>query len=177
MSCLLLKRTPGLCIFCLSFSIAVIAQQNISENTYRWSAKQTQQNVPVNRFKLLEGHWTGEGLGGQCDEYWSPMKDSLMIGLFRFIENEKTVFTEFMYLMHDSSGWLLRVKHFNPDFTGWEEKNKSVNFRLVRTDENRLLFNGLTFEAPDENTLRIYLAMKNNEGNYREERFVLKKVK
>lgn len=172
----LIQRSTLLALL-LTFSMAVKAQENITGNTFRCSAKDARQNVSISHFNILEGSWTGEGLGGYCEEYWSPMKDSLMIGMFRFMENEKTVFSEFMYLMHDSAGWLLRVKHFNPDFTGWEEKNKSVSFRLIRTDENRLLFNGLTFEKPDEDILIIYLAMKNENGKQTEERFVFKKAK
>lgn len=169
-------------IFCflalaLSFSIVAHAQEKITENTLKWSPDNAQLNVPIEHFNMIEGSWVGDGLGGQCEEYWSSMKDSLMIGMFRFMKNEKTVFTEFMYLVHDSVGWQLRVKHFNSDFTTWEEKDKSVNFRLIRAEKSRIFFNGITFERPDENSLVVFLAMKHEDRKKNEEKFVFRRLR
>lgn len=57
----------------------------------------------------------------------------------------------------------LKVKHFNPDFTAWEEKDDFVNFRLVKLEENALHFSGLSFYRRDENHIDAYIVLREGD--------------
>ncbi len=95
----------------------------------------------------LAGHWVGDGLGGTCDEVWLPplAGSGEMLGAFRFVAGGKTQFTEHFVLAQDGASLTLKLKHFAADFTGWEEKDKHVTFRLVKVETDAVYFGGLTY--------------------------------
>ena len=80
----------------------------------------------------LTGDWVGTGLGGVSEETWSVPAAGAMIGTYRLVVDGKASFYEFMNLIEDDGSLLLRLKHFNADMTGWEDKDKFVSFRLAR---------------------------------------------
>jgi hypothetical protein len=97
-----------------------------------------------------------------------------MYGSFRLLQEGKTRFAQILQLAEVDGSLVLRVKHFSVDFVGWEEKDKSVDFKLnevraigvraegvraegVRVDELR--FDGLTLRRTAEG-IRIWLAMR-----------------
>jgi hypothetical protein len=45
----------------------------------------------------------------------------------------------------DQGSLVLKLKHFNADFTAWEAKERFVTFQLVKLREKELFFDGLTF--------------------------------
>lgn len=126
----------------------------------------------------LSGRWAGEGLGGQIDEVWSDPAGGAMVGYFRLVKDGKPVFYEILTLLESEGSVELRLKHVNPDMTGWEEKNGFVTFRLVKLDATGAYFGGLTFRRVDEHTMEGYLALRNRtDGSVREEKFVYRRVK
>jgi hypothetical protein len=126
----------------------------------------------------LAGTWSGEGLGGQVEEAWSAPGGGAMVGFFRLIKDGKPVFYEILTLIEHEGSVELRLKHVNPDMTGWEEKNDFVTFRLVKRDESGAYFSGLTFRRVDADTMEGYLALRDRGSNtVREEKFVYRRVK
>jgi hypothetical protein len=126
----------------------------------------------------LAGHWSGEGLGGRIEEVWSRPDAGAMVGYFRLVKDDKPVFYEIMTLLPVEGSVELRLKHVNPDMTGWEEKNGFVTFKLVRHDATGAWFSGLTFRrvAPDQ--MESYLALRNRaDGSVREEKFVYRRTR
>ena len=94
----------------------------------------------------LVGHWKGEGLGGQSEEIIAPALDGQMVGMFRQIKPDGSLmFYEFYQFAEHEGSLILRIKHFNPDFTGWEDKEVSVEFPLVAIEQSAAYFDGLTF--------------------------------
>lgn len=128
-------------------------------------------------FAWLTGHWTGEGLGAVCDETWSAPAGGCMVGTFRMVKDDKLVFSEFFMLVETDKGVVLRLKHFNPDMTGWEEKAKFVEFPLVKLDGKTAWFGGLTYQLQDDGSLKAYVAMKKKDGGYNEGQFHFEPVK
>ena len=55
---------------------------------------------------------------------------------------------------------VLKLKHFNADLTGWEEKDRFVTFRLVRVTPEAVHFDGLTFRRDAPDRLSIFLALR-----------------
>lgn len=117
----------------------------------------------------LAGYWTGTGLGGDCEEVWLPAKDGHMIGTFRFWNEGKLVFSEFMNFVQEGESISLKLKHFNPDLTGWEEKEEWTTFKLIELGPNTAWFHGITYERRGDE-LVIYLALT-EKGERRIEEF------
>lgn len=122
----------------------------------------------------LEGTWRGEGFGGTMEEIWSaPDADGNMIGMFRYFDNESNLgFMEFWLL--DSTG--MKLKHFNPDMTGWEEKDGFMHFTFIESPGKMLKLDGLIYEQLSDNKIKISLDIK-HEDEHIKEVFVMKKVK
>lgn len=110
-------------------------------------------------FSWISGTWRGPGFGGTFEEIWSqPDAMGTVMGMFRFHDDQDSIqFYEFWKL--DGSGLLL--KHFTPEFIGWEEKDGFVNFPMVSAETGKITLKGLVYELIDEKTLRISLDMKN----------------
>jgi hypothetical protein len=124
----------------------------------------------------LTGRWTGEGLGGFNEEIWSEPRGGVMMGMYRHLKQDKPLFYEFLMFVEDKGTVALKLKHFNPDFTGWEEKERTVDFTLVKVEERAVHFNGLTFEREGDDTLNIYLRLRDRQsGSVREETFRLRR--
>ena len=116
----------------------------------------------------LQGAWVGEGLGGYCDEVWTTPKAGSMLGTFRLIMDGELLFSEFMEIKEEGSSILLRLKHFGRDFTGWEEKDKHVEFKLVKLTEDAVYFDGLTYKRIDESTMEVYVVIDTKQGSTEE---------
>ena len=60
-------------------------------------------------------------------------------------------------------GLRLRVKHFNADFTAWEDKNDWHSFEPVSAAPGRLRFKGLAFDREGDR-LTITVTFKRKDG-------------
>jgi hypothetical protein len=97
----------------------------------------------IDDFAFLAGFWRDTGFGRQSEEVWMPPANGRMFGIFSQYNDSELVFTEFMEITQEDSEFLLRLKHFNPDFSGWEEKTDYVTFRLESVSDNMTAFSGL----------------------------------
>ena len=116
----------------------------------------------------LAGRWTGEGFGGKVEETWSPPTAGTMTGTFRLDSQAEgrwtPTFYEFMVILETPDGIVLRLKHFNPDVTGWETQDEFVDFPLIRVDKRRAEFRGLIYERTADGGLRIEIKLRGDEG-------------
>ncbi len=105
----------------------------------------------LSQMDWLVGQWSGEGIGGApAMESWLPPTGGTMIGTFvQETEGGAIMFTEHMYLMEEAGSVVLRLKHFNADLTGWEEKDEMLTFRLVAVEPCAAYFNALTLRCAD----------------------------
>ena len=124
----------------------------------------------------FEGCWEGEAFGGVAKECWVSGPGGRMTGLFQLENDGELVFTEIMHLGEFENGPGLRVKHFNPDITGWEEKGDFIHFTLKETGPKRAVFSGLTFELGEDGRLTLELQMKNEHGEIRTETMVYERM-
>ncbi len=103
----------------------------------------------------LAGSWSGTGIdGAPAHETWLPPTGDTMVGLFAQEQAEGGLtFTEHMYISEVDGSLAVRLKHFNPDLTGWEEKDDMVTFRLVALEPCAAYFSALTYRcANGQNT-------------------------
>ncbi|QIQ87574.1 DUF6265 family protein [Erythrobacter sp.] len=99
----------------------------------------------------LVGQWAGTGIGdAPAQENWLPPAGGTMVGTFvQQDEDGEVRFTEHVYLMEEDGSLVLRLKHFNADLTGWEEKDDMVTFRLAAIEPCAAFFHGLTLRCAD----------------------------
>ncbi len=159
-----------------AFSDPAFAQSKHTENTLKLDEGKTSENASAADMAWLAGSWSGTGLGGVSEEIWSRPSGGVMMGAYRLIKDGKPVFYEMMLLVETEGTIVLRLKHFHPNFVGWEEKDKSVDFKFVRKEGNRMYFSGLTFERKSSKELNIFLALRQKDSTVREELFTLKRI-
>lgn len=58
-----------------------------------------------------------------------------------------------------------RLKHFNADLTGWEEKAVVKTFPLTATQSSRWVFGGLTLERTGANAMTARVKVKQADGS------------
>lgn len=110
----------------------------------------------------LVGQWAGTGIGGApAMESWLPPSGDTMVGTFVQETDESGIrFTEHMYLMEEEGTLVLRLKHFNADLTGWEEKDGMLTFRLIAVEDCAAYFRSLTLRCDGEDGLLVAVRMK-----------------
>ena len=125
---------------------------------------------------FLVGRWAGTGMGGDVQESWSEPIGGQMVGHFTYSRDGKPVFYEILLLRPNENGGLeMLVKHFNADFTAWEEKGEWVTFKADRTAANDLRFKGLTL-AHSDGVLTATVMMKRGDGEPYPVPFVMTRV-
>jgi hypothetical protein len=147
------------------------AVEPYTEHTFRLAAGEAAPAATLEDVDWLAGDWLGTAFGQTFEEVWNPPSAGSMVGLFKLIGNEGVEFYELMLLTVDAGTLSLKVKHFNPDFTGWEEKAGFVDFRLVKLEPDAIHFSGLSFYKRDESGFDGYIVLRSDSG-IREEKLV-----
>lgn len=177
-----MRRTLWVIVLALCLPAAAAAQGSAepgsTPNTLKLKEGAPRAPAKVADLAWLAGRWTGEGLGGRVEEAWSEPDAGSMVGYFRLVKDGKPVFYEIMTLFEAEGSVEMRLKHVNPDMTGWEEKNGYITFKLVKHDETGAYFSGLTFRRVSADQIDGYLALRNRADNtIREEKFTYRRVR
>lgn len=152
------------------------AQQKLTERTVSLESGKPRPTAALADASWLEGHWTAQALGGACEEIWTGARGGAMLGMFRLIVKEKPVFYEIFTLTEEAGSLMLRLKHFHANLSGWEDKDKTVDFPLAANAAGTLQFDGLTYQRTGKDALTTYLAIKRG-GNIHEETFRFARLK
>lgn len=155
---------PAMLIF-LAMPVALMAQETRPiPDDYEAPAAQLEE------FSWLVGQWEGPGIGGNLAlESWLPPTGNTMVGTFVQTDTGGNIqFSEHMYLMEDDGTVVLRLKHFNPDLTGWEERDDMTSFRLVSVEPCAAYFGGLTLRCEGDNGLLVAVRMRSSAGEVSE---------
>jgi hypothetical protein len=154
------------------------SKQGSTPNTLTLADGGARPAARVADLSWLAGRWVGEGFGGRIEEAWSDPDGGSMVGYFRLVKDDKPLFYEILTLLEAEGSVELRLKHVNPDMTGWEEKNGFVTFKLVKHDDTGAYFSGLTFRRVRPDLMEGYLALRDRtDGTVREEKFIYRRVK
>jgi hypothetical protein len=137
----------------------------------------TSAKAALTDFLWLVGKWDGTGLGGETQEMWSPPAGGAMMGMFRQLKAGQLVFYEFLTLVERDESVVLRLKHFHPDLTGWEEKAQVLEFPLVSLTATQATFNAITFTHDTPDAFSVRLRLKDKAGVVREEVFAYRRVR
>ena len=118
----------------------------------------------------LTGYWVGEGMGGELEDVWLPPKAGVLLGAFRLHRTDgKPGFYELFAIEEVDDTLQFVVKHFHPDWVGWEEKDKALRIRLSRISEGEIVFGRIVFKRMAPDGLVVKLAIREKGGELRHE--------
>lgn len=144
-------------------------------NTLNYDSTLGSPKATLKDISWLEGRWTGEALGGTIEEIWTPPMGNSMMCVFKLISNNVIKFYEIATIVEEKGTLMLRLRHFHNDLKGWEEKNETVDFKLVKVTANRLYFDGFTFEVLSKNEVNAYVIIEFSDGRKEEAKFSYKR--
>ena len=158
-------RLTTLHFFALLFVLLITSwgygQSKNTENTLKLDAKENQSKVNIEAMQWLSGAWLGSGFGGTVEEVWSVPRAGGMMGMFQMIGKDGVVFYEMCQIVEQDGSLILKLKHFNKDLTGWETKDETVDFPLVKIEGQTAWFEGLTYQRKGDK-LHVWVALENN---------------
>ena len=143
--------------------VPVRAQTPNTEHTLKLDDPDARPGATLDDVSWLVGSWSGPAFGGTAEEHWNPPSAGSMVGLFKLMDGEKVVFYELLLLVEEEGTLNLKVKHFNPDFSAWEDKEDYVNFRFIEANDDAIHFSGISFYRISPDELHVYLAMRRGE--------------
>lgn len=183
-----MKIALSMTLFCTALSMPVSATEppvtatapatapQPPGHTVSFAAGMQSPKATIREMAWLAGHWQGPALGGISEEFWSDPAGGSMMGMYRLVKDGKVVFYEFLTILEDSGSLVLKLKHFNPDLKGWEEKDETREFPLVKLSNGEIFFDGMTFRRDGKNSVTVFLLIGNKEGTSREEAFVYRRM-
>jgi len=124
----------------------------------------------------IAGTWHGEAFGGQTEEIWSEPSGGSMMATFKLINDGKVTFYEIEVIREIENSLVLQLKHFGPDLKGWETKDETVDFPLKEITEDKVVFEGMSFEKISANEMNVYVDIK-DKGKVETVKFNYKKSK
>lgn len=133
-------------IFLTLVSQNSFSQIKISENLYTRDSLVSPPTAELKELEWIAGSWKGNAFGGEVEELWSLPSGNSMVGMFKSISSGKINFYEFMIIEKIDNTMILRLKHFHHDLKGWEEKDVTIDFPLVKAEPGKVYFDGYTFE-------------------------------
>lgn len=151
------------CLFLASLATTACAAEPRTEHTFQLAPDESRPTATLDDASWLVGSWTGTAFGGRFEEVWNPPSAGTMVGLFKLMGDDGVAFYELLLLSVEEGTLSLKVKHFNPDFSAWEEKADFINFRLVKKERDALHFGGLSFYRRGDDAIDGYIVMRNGE--------------
>ena len=88
----------------------------------------------------MAGSWAGQVDGDPVDEHWTSPAGGMMMGMFRWLKNDRLYYSELLVIEPAAEGLVLRLKHFDPGLNGWEEKGMAIDYPLVKLCNHEATF-------------------------------------
>ena len=145
-------------------------------NTRRLESREAMPAARIADVAWIAGHWRGETFGGMGEEMWSPPFGGSMMGMYKMVKDGAVVFYEFLTIVEESCSLVLRLKHFDAHLSGWEEKDASIEFPLVKCTSTEIFFDGHTFRREGDDSLAVFVLLKQKDGQSYEESFHYRRV-
>ncbi len=122
------------------FAVVVFISAGGAQSKATAPNKVAAANVKLEDLVFLSGHNRGEKDGGIIDEHWSEVGGNSLIGMFRYIQQGKVQMYEFLAIEETPEGPVLRLRHFNPGLTAWEEKDQVYSYPLISWKRGEAVF-------------------------------------
>lgn len=152
------------------------AQSAYTEHTFRLDDPDVRPPATLAAVSWLVGSWTGEAFGDRFEEVWNPPSAGSMVGMFKMRKGSEVSFYEMMLLVEEKGSLSFKVKHFNADFSAWEDRKDYVDFRFINAEEDAVHFSGISFYRISDVELHAYLVLHDKAGKIREEKLVYRRI-
>lgn len=119
----------------------------------------------LSNISWIAGNWKGEAFGGITKEIWSEPSGGSMMASFKLIDKGNVVFYEIEIIREVENTLILQLKHFGSDLKGWETKDETVDFPLIKITPTKAIFEGMTFEKISSNEMNVYVDIRQENGS------------
>lgn len=150
--------------FLLLVTSNAAAQSALTANTLKRDAAAPPPRAALADMTWLAGHWRGPSLGGISEEVWAAPLGGSMMGSYKLVRGDSVIFYEILTLVQRGPTLELRLKHFDRELQGWEEKGEVVSFPLVRMAPDAAYFEGMTLRRVSDDRLHVFVAMRTRDG-------------
>ncbi len=125
-----------------------------------------ERKASIESVAWLTGSWHGSGVqGAPAIEVYSAPAGGQMIGHFRQLKPDGSImFYELITLSVRDDKLHYRVKHFNPDLSGWEEKAEFREFALTHAGNDRWESGELVIERQARDRMRMTIQVEERSG-------------
>lgn len=116
---------------------------------------------------FIAGHWKGEMGSSLSEEIWASPSGDNMMGMWRLVAGGQVKLFEFLNIVQEAEGPVFRLRHFDRQGVGREEKDKPVVLKLVSLKPREAAFEGpeysgagtvrLTYRRPSDQALSVTL--------------------
>lgn len=149
------------------------SQEPQTPHTLKLSQVENQQKATIKDMAWLSGSWISKNDNKMAEEIWSFPASKNMMGMFRFIADDNVIFYELCQIVESNKSLTLKLKHFNADLTGWETKDQTINFLLIKIENKTAYFSGLTYQRIGD-SLNVWVAMEQKDETFKEAEFKFK---
>uniref|UniRef100_UPI0040488C74 DUF6265 family protein n=1 Tax=Roseivirga sp. TaxID=1964215 RepID=UPI0040488C74 len=154
---------------------AIIPSALFSQNTVSLGDSKSPK-ANLSQVAWVAGHWKGEAFGGITEEVWTaPLGDSMM-GSFKLVVDNKAAFYEICQIIQEDETLMFRLKHFDGKLKGWEEKDETQDFPLVKIEKDAVYFDNFTIKRISEDHIIFYVVV-DSEGKSEEVEFKYYRVR
>lgn len=160
----------------ISFLLWIISSGLVAQHTMSFDEKEGSPEAKIEDVAWIAGHWKGEAMGGFTEEIWSPPSAGSMMASFKFSDETGVKFYELELISEVAGSLILQLKHFHANLKGWEEKDETIDFKLVKITEQAAYFDGMTFEKISEDKMNVYVVIE-DDGKKEEIKFSYNRFK
>ncbi len=157
--------------------LVLISFSSTAQNTLSFEEGTVSPKASLSEIAWMEGYWKGEAFGGITEEIWSPALGGSMMFSFKLVVDGAVQFYEIGHIRQLEETLIFELKHFHSDLKGWEEKDEVQRFKLIKVVNNRLYFDGFTFEKVSDDQINIYALIHQKDGGTDEVVFNYKRPK
>ena len=146
----------------------------VSTNILRYGTSSIAPSATIKDVLWMQGNWQCAKWKGICHENWSDSVGHAMASVFQYQSNGKINIYELINVSEVASSLVMKLKHFNKDLKGWEHKDSTVTFRLLRIEPKAAYFDGITYKRIDQSHLDVFVIL-GKQGEQKEEVFHFEK--
>ena len=167
----MMKTKIKFLLLIISIAFNLVLAQDKTEYTLTYNSLVGSPKATLDDVAWISGYWRGEAFNGEVEEIWSSPLGNSMVASFKLVIDDEIKFYEIEIITEINGTLMLRLKHFHSDLRGWEEKDETVDFPLVKITESRVFFDGMTFEKVSDNEMNVYVLIKQEDKVAEEMKF------
>ena len=124
----------------------------------------------------IAGRWVDDRDGNLSEEVWTAPSGDTMLGMWRYVAGGKTRVVEILRIAVEDGGPVLRLRHFDRELVGREERTQSVVLRLVEWKRRSARFQGppvgasglvtIHYRRPDDDRLVVTLEKEGGREDF-----------